>query len=189
VRAVAFYKPIPNLKMPLPGGKEWIVNTQIGEVLSSKSHSGSNHYSIDFGFRSKSGGIVYTESSVRVYSAGSGVVLRCGLDQYNGYNVTVDHDGDGDINTGIQTRYLHLATDPTSPGPIGPSLYVGKKVNQGSYLGIMGNTGTEIRHLHFGVQYHGDGSLSNEILGIIRLDGRLLKDYTVGNYYLSTNVR
>jgi hypothetical protein len=140
-RVVVYYKEeIPDFKLPLPGGKEWVVNTEIGEVLPSGSHDSENHYSIDFGYYSRKAGVVVMEQNVRIYAAAGGVITTCKYDQYNGYNVTIDHDGDGSTSTGFQTRYLHLAFDPGGPGPIGSSLKVGKVVTQGTFIGIIQDT-------------------------------------------------
>jgi murein DD-endopeptidase MepM/ murein hydrolase activator NlpD len=198
VRAVAFYKPIPNLKMPLPGGKEWKLTTEIGDA-SLESHSGANYYSIDFAPTSRlDGSGERYETNVRVYAAASGVVCEIGYKprvdakQTNGYYVVIDHDGDGDVNTGLQTRYLHLAYDSTLPGPVYPGLRNGSAVKQGQFIGTLGKTGTNSEHLHLGFRYKNSGSnidLAGRVLDGLRIDGYLLRNLTEGSFYKSTNTR
>lgn len=193
-RIVVYYK-LPSFKIPLQGGKAWRLNTEINDS-NYASHSGANYYSVDFGPRYVLNGAVYTESNVKVYAAADGVVAEIGYQpwtssaQTNGHYVVIDHDGDMDVNTGIQTRYLHLAFDPRTIGPVYVGLEIGMKVKQGRIVGYMGQTGTDAKHLHFGFRYRNSGASTGEsgkVLKGVRVEGRLLENYDEGTYYQSTN--
>ncbi len=101
----------------------------------------------------------------------------------NGYYVVIDHDGDGVVSTGFQTRYLHLANPPARKN--GTLLTVGDTVQQGDQIGIMGTTGTLPNgqpsstgvHLHFGVRYQNNGSSTVPELTKVLMEGLLLKSY------------
>jgi len=82
----------------------------------------------------------------------------------------IDHDGDGNINTGVSTRYLHLKYSP--------SVTAGNTVQQGALIGYMGDTGLSNGvHLHFGVRYQDSGSSSVNQLSKVTVDGQILKGY------------
>jgi hypothetical protein len=132
-----------------------------------------------------------TNTNIVVLSVASGVVHRTGgntnLDPYrlNGYFVGIDHDFDGKDTTGFQSTYCHLKYPPM--------VTVGEIVFQGQMIGIMGDTGenpatgektSDGIHLHITFYYQGNATNANSILALnlLRMEGRLLKDYK-----LSTN--
>lgn len=186
-----------DLRLPLPGGKDWLLTTEAGGYDACapngtplQSHVGNNHYSLDFSARTRQNN-GRPESSVTIYPAASGRVVAAprSVDQYNGYYVVIDHDGDGDLSTGYSTRYLHLKS--------APSVSVGQTVTRSTALGTMGTTGLSTGvHLHFGVRYQNRGESSVRELRDVRMEGRALTSFktacsggTASGYYASTNTR
>lgn len=179
-----------SLKLPLPGGRRWLLTTQAGgdTCLSPDpvpSHMGSNYFSLDFDDYSQESG---PETEVPVYAASAGVITEVGVDANapNGFYTAIDHDGDGNRNTGYTTRYLHLKYRPL--------VSVGNVVRAGERLGIVGATGdAEGSHLHFGVRFQNDGSTTVGELRSVLLEGMALESYAIDcsgdtDFYLSTNV-
>ena len=208
------YEAIPNFKMPLEGnGKAWKLTTQPGgreydkQFETDPAHQGRQYYSIDFShFYSLNGGpaVDTTGTDVPILAAAGGVVYEVG-DTYrnptldpNGYYVRIDHDYDGNPNTGFQTVYCHMK-------PPGPIVHKGDIVTQGKILGYMGTTGDSTGvHLHITFYFQNNagtlplGSDSAQ-LNFAAMDGYLLTSYTVGEtwngivwypvyYYLSSNI-
>jgi Peptidase family M23 len=171
------FTPTIELKMPLPGNHQWLVTTEPGGWDCTgdydQYHDGTNYFSIDFSWRnvSDSGAVIYTASSnIPVLAASGGKVYQAAYSSSNGYYVVINHNNDGDISTGISTRYLHLKELPL--------VYAGQNVQQGTVLGYMGNTGISYgTHLHFGVRYQNSGSSNTVQLTKVLMDGRLLKGY------------
>ncbi len=184
----------PNFKLPLPGNRKWMVTTEIGsgdaqnpgQILSS--HSGINYFSLDFSTKS----IPEYYGPIPIYAAAAGRVTTATYNQFNGNHVVIDHDYDGNENTGFTTRYLHFQSLPI--------VNVGQHVAQGQLLGYMGNTGEVLNkavHLHFGVRYNGSGASSVNELSFVKLEGWTMKNFqteidaagnrTINSYYTSTN--
>jgi hypothetical protein len=93
---------------------------------------GKMHYGIDI---SKSG-------TVPVFSTYNGVVSRSDYSSTYGHVVYVEHSIYGQT---VETVYAHLKERHVS---------VGNKVNKGTRLGLMGNTGdSDGQHLHFEVHF------------------------------------
>ena len=182
-------------KMPLPSGKTWLLTTEISGCDCATSsidvnHTGLNYYSLDFSAKTlENNG--NSEFNVNVLAAAKGKVITASYNDANGYYVVIDHDEDGNINTGFSTRYLHLASLPY--------VKAGETVEIGKVLGIMGNTGlSEGIHLHFGVRFNNSGRSDVPELSSIKIDGRFLSEYmtdcngTIRNsdsYYYSTNLQ
>jgi hypothetical protein len=203
---------IPEFKMPLPSDAAWLVTTEVGgfDCIGPRSnglaypnptHAGSKYFAIDFGWdnidasrkrlfpKPSAGG----EIPVLAAAGGRAIVPRDGgPNSPNGYHVILDHDGDGDVGTGFQTWYVHLAAPPT--------VYHEQEVEQGQRLGLMGSTGRDANgrptstddHLHFAVKYRNRGDAPE--LAYVVLDSLLLKSYqtecaggTYSRYYLSSN--
>ncbi|MSR75966.1 MAG: M23 family metallopeptidase [Candidatus Ryanbacteria bacterium] len=155
----AIYSP-PDMKLPLPGGKNWYLTVESG----GKEHCGRSgdpfhypneaYFSLDFSANtSENGG--NAENDVPVLAAASGQVIEVGkiVDSGNGNYVRIDHDSPYN-GTGYTTYYLHLASFATGIHP-GAYLY------RGQVLGVMGSSGkysTGI-HLHFQIKYNGSSSL------------------------------
>jgi hypothetical protein len=146
-----------------------------------------NYFSIDFSWRGyttkdTNGNPIYVYPNpdpnnnrqnngvyIPVIAAFGGKVIAATSDAYNGNYVVIDHDGDGILGTGFQTRYLHLQSRSVSEGAV---------VNQGDLLGYMGNTGiSDGAHLHFGVRYQNSGAKTSPELAKVVMDGLLLKSY------------
>jgi hypothetical protein len=181
-----FFTPTIQLQLPLPGKHKWMVTTEVGGYdcigrapWPDPAHQNDNYFSIDFSWKNvpDSGATVYSDKSdIPVIAAGGGTVLGGGnynssdLNNPNGYFVVLDHDNDGDVNTGFTTRYLHFKKPPAvSPG---------QKVSQGDLLGYMGNTGVSTgTHLHFGLRYNNSGAATIGELSKALLNGQLLKSY------------
>jgi len=174
-------------KLPLPGGKNWLLTTEVGDggctAASSPlpSHTGNNYFSLDFDNTSQTGG---EESNVPVLAMAGGKVLFAGfisdtLERCNGYHVVINHDYNGNTSTGISTRYLHL---------VAGSITVKKDdiVSQGEKLGTLGDTGSGLSgcgspwgtHSHIGFRFNGNGSSDIFSLQNITMEGRKLSDYT-----------
>lgn len=183
------FTPTFEMRMPLPGNLSWAVTTEVGGWDSigdwyDSAHDGTNYFSIDFSWRNKdaNGNTVYFETSnIPVIAATGGkVVFARGGDTAgnpNGFYVVIDHDYDGNLDTGFSTRYLHLK--------FWPSVTEGSNVAQGDILGYMGSTGKDASgnptstgtHLHFGVRYNNDGSSSRSELTKVMMDGWILKSF------------
>ncbi len=194
------FTPSLRLSSPLPGGRSWLVTTETGgwSCLGNvdEHHQGNNWFSIDFSWRNRS----VTRSSyshgeyIPILAAADGVVATSTYSTANGNYVALDHDSDGDINTGFSTRYLHLA--------LKPSVSAGESVTRGQVLGYMGDTGLSVgKHLHFGVRYKNKGNKDIPELSKVVMDNKLLRGYqtecSVSNndtakdwtmYYLSNNI-
>ncbi len=201
--------PTPNFKMPLPSDAAWLVTTEPGGydctgvgLQPNPAHAGDRYYAIDFSWRNidASGNPVYSKPSdggeVPVLAAAAGRVVRVVTDPNNpnGNYVIVDHDDDGDVNTGFQSWYVHLK-DGASP------VYEGLHIEQGQRLGWMGSTGRDANgnptstgdHLHFAVKYKNSSPAGSE-LSYVTLDSLLLRSYqtecsggTYARYYHSSN--
>ena len=171
------FTPTIELKMPLPGGYQWLVTTEIGgwdcKGAYDQYHDGSNYFSIDFSWRNipDPGMVGYASTSdIPILAAAGGKVYQATYTSANGFYVVIDHDGDGNINTGVSTRYLHLK--------YAPEVSENEVVQQGQVLGYMGNTGiSEGTHLHFGVRYNNSGSLTVPELTKVLMEGDILKSY------------
>lgn len=171
-----------NMKLPLPGGKNWKLNTQIGGSIecnggTDQFHTGSNFYSLDFGHYSQENG---DESDIPILAVAPGEVNQdlTGWSSSYGNTVVIDHFG------GYRTRYAHMAS---------PSLVTSGHVNQGDQLGVMGTTPGGIYstgiHLHLQVYYNGSSTQSVPELANVTMENKSLSNYVVGchSYYYSGN--
>ncbi len=183
-----------NLKMPLPGNHAWRLTIEAGgkdclENWVDPGHQNLNHFSLDFDDGSWENGKAKSWTNVPVYPAASGFVVFSSAveDPYNGYYVVIDHDGDGNLNTGFSTRYLHLAEVPL--------VKTWETVGTGTRLGFVGNTGEVLgsSHLHFGIRYRNKGDSDIPELQQSKIEGRYISDYkcdrgtSQAGYYLSSN--
>ena len=167
----------PTLKMPLPGGYSWSVNTIPG---SYSTHSGNDYYSIDYddnieGDTNSSGQQIgdLGKGVVDVLAAASGKAsIHPSYGAY-GNAVIIDH------GNGYTTVYGHLDSFTISDG----------EVNQGEVLGKLGTTGmSDGPHVHFQIQHDDDSSSDNEYLAGVTVEGIRFVDYQIsGPYYPSTN--
>ena len=88
--------PVPDFKMPLPGGKFWLVTTEVGgfdcKGLYNKHHDGSNYFSVDFSWRHKDGrgNQVYSMDAIPVLASAAGKVTEATYSTDNGYYVVID---------------------------------------------------------------------------------------------------
>ncbi len=165
------------MKIPLPGGKHWKLNTECGGKTAcgipgpDPFHEGSGYFSLDFDDTTKEDGHVV---DVPILAAAAGVVESVSSGGDYGNTILVDH------RNGFKTRYAHLREKPSVSG----------EVVQGQRLGIMDTTGNSTGiHLHFQVYYNGTSSSETKPLHAIIMDGLRLEEYTVGcpATYLSTN--
>ena len=178
------FTPTLELKMPLPAGYSWLLTNEIGgyectgsepspDIYHQDNTGTGNHYSLDFAptNRSNSGGASYNVNQIPILASASGKVVEATSNNGNGYYVRIDHDGDGDVNTGFQTVYLHM-----QPGSLAVSQ--GQTVISGQRLGFMGNTGISTgTHLHLGVRYKNQGYSYTSELTKVTLENRILKSY------------
>jgi len=162
-------------KLPLPGGKSWLLTTEVGDkgcngyIPPLPSHTGANYFSIDFDDMSA---VEISESNVPVLASASGKVVFAGANQYNGTYVVLNHDYKEKSNS-LETFYLHLEEG---------SLKVkgGDTVVQGQPLGILGKTGTVGTHIHLGFYYYDKSGLANanvSILQSLQMEGLRLDEY------------
>ena len=184
--------PSIELKMPLPGGYSWLVTTEVGgydciakypQFWPDKAHQSSNYFSIDF----VPAGAGYP-TSVPVLAALGGRVAEIGINSGNGNYIVIDHDGDGLVSSGFQTRYIHLddvpRKKPVPPATQGVALIAavngvgGDTVTQGDQVGILGQSGLSTGYnLHFGVRYQNNGAATVPELARVLMEGKLLKSY------------
>ncbi|OHA84484.1 MAG: hypothetical protein A2481_04210 [Candidatus Yonathbacteria bacterium RIFOXYC2_FULL_47_9] len=149
------------------------------------AHQGNNYFAIDIAWNNSGG--VYGQYNTPILAAAGGKVIEVGggnnNGDLNGFYVVIDHDSDGNINTGFTTRYLHL--NQAAARANGTLLAVGNSVNQGDQIGIMGTTGKTLDgtptstgvHLHFGVRYNNSGPSTVPDLTKVLMEGLLLKSY------------
>ncbi len=171
------------MKLPLPGGKNWLLTVQAGGTVfcgggTDTYHTGSGYYSLDFDDYSQQNG---SESNVPIYAAASGTVDTgdYGYDASGyGHWVRVNH------GNGYKTLYGHMTAQ---------SLITSGAVNQGDQLGTVGSTGGSSTgtHLHFQVSYNGSSASTVAELGLVLMEGLTLNEYAVGcnAYYASTNTQ
>ncbi|KND49909.1 MAG: hypothetical protein AB197_00155 [Parcubacteria bacterium C7867-002] len=195
------YEKVPEFRLPLPGNKRWKLTVEVGgkdyntqAAVGDPFHTGNTHYSLDFSSHwiPLAGGTEQTATDVPIYAAAGGKIvgLANNVRNPNGWFVKIDHDYDGNVNTGFQTVYIHLKNQP--------NLSIGDVVQKGGQIGIMGTTGEDANgnptstgvHLHMTFYFKNkagtgpDGPSSSEELNFVRMGGILLK-----NYKLSTTWR
>ncbi|WP_442921634.1 M23 family metallopeptidase [Microcoleus sp. Aus8_D2] len=167
-------------KMPLPGGKEWLIN--------QGTHNNNTKPALDFGATFKENGKSSTKSDIPVLASATGKVIRSeyiapppGGHEW-GNVVWIDHDQPYN-GSGYVTIYAHLNTKNVQEGSL---------VNQGDQIGTMGTSGNVPLHLHFEVMYNDKAigknytptSVSNKQIQNFRLDGQPLTSYSnVGERY------
>jgi hypothetical protein len=172
---LTYHEPALQLKLPLPGGKAWILTCAAGEG----GHTGNSYYSLDFSYSSAvmidGKAVATTETDVPVLASAAGVVIAAKEDDEkspNGGYVKIKHQPEGCV-----TCYLHLK-------PSSLKVKVGDFLAEGAQLGLMGTTGNSTGvHVHFEVQWTGKETE-------VTVEGRTLGDFNVGsghNYYQSTN--
>jgi hypothetical protein len=187
--------PPPDLKLPLPGIRSWLLTVEAGGKAFRGSddpyHKGGSHFALDFDDLTLEDGPL---TDVPVLAAGDGKVLDscksiiCRFSG-SGYSVLIDHNEPYD-GSGYVTLYGHLKKPP--------KVSEGDMVKQGDILGIVGSTGlSNGTHLHFRIYAFGENDESVKELKELKLDGRLINDYKVNpkgdslstyKYYRSTNV-
>lgn len=199
----------PTFKLPLPGGKHWRLNVEVGTSTAQCPggvggkvwagieggfdcfHAGRSQYSLDFADNNQEEGELTGVREVAILAAAGGTVADVVLNRGQqrdcrcfGNFVVIDH------GNGFTTTYAHLKDDS-----IPATVFRGAAVQTGDVLGIMGTTGESTGiHLHFGVRFNGEGSSQAEVLDRTILDGRKIIDYKVGPdtgaaaYYFSTNL-
>jgi hypothetical protein len=186
--------------LPLPGGKSWYLTCDVGGACECTDPSpdpfhavNAAYYSLDFAPRTyEDGGGATTLSNVPILASASGKVIEVNYTDPNGWYVVIDHDFDGDVNTGITTWHLHLV-----PGSI--NVVVGQVVKRGYRLGIMGTSGTSSTGIHIHYQYKQDGFRTRDsapMLHYMEADGLQIEyDYAPGcrlnspptGFYFSSN--
>lgn len=173
-------------KLPLPGGKSWLLTTEVGdkgcngEIPPLSSHTGANYFSLDFVDISA---VNVSESNVPIYASASGRVIFAGIDQSwpgNGTHVVINHDN-STKGQGLETKYLHLRDGSVS-------LNTGDHVRQGQYLGTLDKSGGNWgKHIHLGFYYNNSGSESVSALQYLLMEGLRLDEYVAtcsgGNAY------
>ncbi len=191
-RIVVDYERLPDFKLPLPGGIAWRLTVEAGGKQFDKQtelddhHTGNTYYSLDFNreWVNLSGGSFSTANDVPIYAAASGKVVESTYTDANGWYVKIDHDNDGNVNTGFQTVYIHLK-DP-------PLVSVNNHVSQGRQIGIMGESGiyADGIHLHMTFYYRNQGGnvimgYDSPYLNALRMEGKSIKNYKLGTTWNS----
>lgn len=195
---------VPDFKMPLPGGKAWKLTVEAGGKANDGAddpyHINNTYYSLDFApwsVQASGIGPLYNETDVPVLAMAGGYVYGVGndpaVDPYtgNGYYVKIDHDGDGDPKTGIQSVYCHLK--------LPPSVNLYQTVYTGQKLGTMGKTGIYNTGIHIHVTFYCKGTAigngNDPLLDQIAIEGRAIKNYKLNFsnratpiFYPSSNV-
>ncbi len=157
-----------NFKLPLPGGKAWLLTTEAGggdcgSATSDPYHTGNNYYSLDFAPVVAVNNLPVLQTEVPILAAADGVVglVEPSKNNANGCYVVLQHGR-------YSTRYLHLAEASIK-------VVEGQVVSRGDQLGIMGNTGeSDGTHLHFGVRFDDLGSQTTTELQQSTLEGHQL---------------
>jgi hypothetical protein len=197
-KLVVTTRPVLTLKLPLPGGRGWLLTTQAGGSVDCASswvdagHQGRHHYALDIAPVSYNGEVVTTEAEVPVYAAADGTIAEVDDPNHadNGHYVLINHSVPVSTarDAGLCSLYLHLAQ--ASPWQ------VGQRVRCGEQIGVMGDTGpySRGRHLHFELQCNGQGEAEAAILNRVVLENRLITDYRIEceegqrvTYYWSSN--
>lgn len=190
------FTPTIEFKMPVPGNYRWLLTNEVGGYeckgelpWPDTAHQGTNYFSVDIAWNNAYNGVgptPYGQYNTPILAAAGGKVFVSTTDSGdnfpNGYYIVIDHDGDGNLNTGITTRYLHLASAPARKN--GTLLVTGNTVLQGDQIGIMGTTGhlngvptsTGV-HVHFGVRYANSGASTVSELTKVTMEGLILKSY------------
>jgi hypothetical protein len=162
-------------KMPLPGGKSWLLITETGDTgcygssPPTASHIDSNYFSLDFDDRSA---VDVEESNVPILASASGRVVFAGSGQYNGTYVIINHDYEKVENqgTGLETFYLHMVEGSLE-------VETGDLVTRGQPLGILGGTPNYEPHIHIGFFYDYNGSSNVSMLNVLLMEGLKLDEY------------
>jgi len=180
---------IPDFKLPLPGGYDWLLSTEPGGGFyggdPNLGHRGRAHFAMDIIDNNRQRGELHG-FPVPILAAADGVVTEirntviCQGCQFGyGNFVRVDH-GNGFTAVYAHLRYPSVSVDP------------GDQVRQGQVLGFMGNTGHSTGiHLHFEIRYLNEGIKQSDVLSGVMMDGLSLSRYKVGTvsrpkYYTST---
>jgi murein DD-endopeptidase MepM/ murein hydrolase activator NlpD len=161
----------PDLRMPLPGGKAWLLETPAG------TKPGLRHYSLTFSPQTEGlpGQPPVGESDVQVLAAAGGTVRSVGHDDAElGSWVWLDH------GEGFSTIYGHL--EPASIG-----VAAAQEIPRGYVLGRMGSSGAPGTRLHFELRYFDQGDSRAVWLDQIVMEGNRIIDYASGNFMLSSN--
>jgi hypothetical protein len=157
----------PTLKMPIPPGYKWSVNTEaksgyggtvMGREFFDEWHTDAHNsaYAIDFGRHMKDNrgvGHSFVDNQVDILAAAAGKVVlitKSGCEQNMGWAKTckifIDH------GNGYVTEYLHFSDNSSL------SVNLGDQVVQGQFLGKMGTTGFSTGvHLHFQLLHEESG--------------------------------
>ncbi len=179
------FTPTLTLKMPLPSTYSWLLTNETGgfeclgqnpwpDTYHQDVTSPGNYFSLDFSWKNKLtsgiGPLPYGQNNTPILAAAGGKVVVATFSDGNGYYVVIDHDSDGLVSTGFQTRYLHMQSNL--------AVAAGNDVAQGQILGYMGNTGiSTATHLHFGVRYQDKGLSTTAELTKVVMEGKILKSY------------
>jgi hypothetical protein len=170
---------MPNFKMPLPSGANWLVSTEVGGYgctggapWPDTAHAGDNYFTLDFPSPGiKDNGTSYS-NPVPILAPASGTVHSVGWAASTGYYIILDH------GNGYLTRYIHF--DNPAARKNGTLLSAGNTVYQGDQIGVMGNSGNSSgAHLHINFWYNntfnGGSGVTN--LSYVVMDGWLLKSF------------
>lgn len=180
---------IPDFKLPLPGGYDWLLSTEPGGGFyggdPNLGHRGRSYFSLDIIDNNRQRGELHG-FPVPILAAADGEVIEvrnnviCQGCQFGyGNYVKIDH------GNGFTAIYAHLRYPSVN-------VEVSDKVRQGQTLAFMGNTGHSTGiHLHFEIRYLNQGIKQADILGGVMMDGVSLSKYKVGTvarpkYYTST---
>lgn len=187
--------PVPDLKLPLPGDRSWLLTVESGGKAfrggDDRYHKGGGHFALDFDDLTKEDGPL---TDAPVLAAGDGkVVEACGSFACrftgSGYSVVISHSDPYD-GAGYETMYGHLKEPP--------NVSEGDTVKQGDIIGTVGSTGLSGgTHLHFRMFYNQESGPSVKELKRLLLDGLPIERYKVNPdgdslksyyYYRSTNI-
>ena len=173
------------MKLPLPGGKSWLLTVEAGGRVTSLLGGGedqfhtdarSGFYALDFDDLTLEDGSL---KDVPVLAAAEGTVSTVGNDARGfGNYVRIGH------REGYSTLYAHL-----KDGSI--KVTEGQPVETGQELGVIGTTGASTgTHLHFEIEFDGASRSDIAALDVVVLEGRKITDYKVEpapQYFVSTN--
>ncbi len=187
-----------DIRLPLPGGRHWMLLTEIGAPAAECgggegglrhtgdrdcTHAGVSRYSLDFAAVTREDGVLSEGTDVLAAAEGRVIdicilpqAMGCGPD---GSFVQMEHRG------GLRTIYAHL--DPASVTVRRKTL-----LPRGERVGRTAASSTEPGpRVHFEVRFENRGAEAAAVLEDLLVDGRALRDYRLTpaepRFYPSSN--
>jgi len=159
--------PLPRLWLPGEGGKQWMF-TQGPHPAPPATPSSRAYSAVDFGPNTDTKCSSPALSNWWVVAAAWGKVTTVESSW-----IIIDHDGDGNENSGWQTLYQHVANQQVSEGDF---VNVGTRLGNPSCDGIPSDEENPGKHVHFAIMYQGSYMYPNWKIH----DGTVLSGWEIG---------